>query len=95
MDPAGDAVAGPLLGEARAPGILVELTASVCLALAEAREVLALELDVDAEVDLPEPLEMAGLDLPTLGDALKELGRIWATLGEDEPGASFLHFMPC
>ena len=34
LDPAGDAVAGPLLGEARAPGILVELTAGVCLALA-------------------------------------------------------------
>ena len=81
LDPAGDAVAGPLLGEVGAPGIFVELTAGVRFALAEAGEVLALELDVDAEVDLPEPLVVAGLDL--------------ATLGEDEPGASFLHFMPC
>ena len=95
LDPAGDAVAGLLLGEAGAPGIFVELTTGVRLALAEAGEVLALELDVDAEVDLPEPLEMARLDLPTLGDALEELGRILATLGKDGPGASFLRFTPC
>ena len=95
LDPAGDAVAGLLLGEVGAPGIFVELTTGVRLALAEAGEVLALELDVDAEVDLPEPLEMARLDLPTLGDALEELGRILATLGKDGPGASFLRFTPC
>lgn len=93
LDPAGDAVAGLFLGEAGAPGIFVELTTGVHLALAEAGGVL--ELDVDAEVDLLEPLEISGLDLPTLGDALEELGRILATLGEDGPRALCLRFMPC